>query len=85
MAPLILIIVIAAISTAVVAAWLWFQASGRTVRRISYRETLDAGDFNRIVTALNRAQLLNSRAAIATGISALCVAFRFLLDLLVRT
>lgn len=82
MASFIILADLAALTTALVAAWLWFRASARTVRRISYRETLDAGDFNRIVTALNRTQLLNGRAAIATGMSALCVVFRLLLDLL---
>jgi hypothetical protein len=72
---------IAAALSALLAAWLWFKASVRQVRRVSYHETLDAADFNRLVTALNRAQILNSRAAMATGVSALIVATRFLLDL----
>ncbi len=74
---------IAAALSALLAAWLWFKASVRQVRRVSYHETLDAADFNRLVTALNRAQILNSRAAMATGVSALIVATRFLLDLLI--
>jgi hypothetical protein len=84
MSLLITLADLAALASALVAAWLWFTASRRQVRRISYHETLDAADFNRIVTALNRAQVLNSRAAIATGVSALCVALRFALDLLTR-
>jgi len=84
MSTLILATDLAALVSALTASWLWFRASGSRVRRISYRETLDAADFNRIVTALNRAQLLNSRAAVATGVSALLVACRFLLDLLTR-
>jgi hypothetical protein len=84
MSLLVTLVELAALASAILAAWLWFQASRRKVRRISYRETLDAADFNRIITALNRAQLLNSRAAVATGVSALCVALRLTLNLLTR-
>lgn len=75
---------IGALVASLVAAWLWFHASRRTVRRISYQETLDAADFNRIVTAFNRTNLLNGRAAAASGVAALLVATRFLLDLIAR-
>jgi hypothetical protein len=43
---------------------------------------IDAADLNRIVTVLNRSQILNARAALATGISALFVAVRMILGLL---
>ncbi len=66
---------IAAALSALLAAWLWFKASVRQVRRVSYHETHDAADNNRLDTAMNRAQILNSRAAMATGVSALIVAF----------
>ncbi len=84
MSLLITIVDVTALLTALIAAWFWFRASERQVRRVSYRETLDAADYNRLVIALNRAQLLNSRAAIATGVSALLVAIRLFLDLLIR-
>jgi hypothetical protein len=84
MSLLIALADIAALLTALLAAWFWFRASERQVRRVSYRETLDAADYNRLVTALNRAQLLNIRAATATGVSALLVALRLFLDLLLR-
>ncbi len=84
MRSLIIAIDLAALGASIAAAWLWFQASRRTVRRISLHETLDAADFNRVVTALNRAQILNGRAALASGVAASCVALRFLLDALSR-
>lgn len=52
------------------AAWLWYIASRRRLRRISRFEALDSADLNRIVTTINRNSLLNSRAALATAISA---------------
>ncbi len=48
-----------ALSTALVAAWLWYRAGNCPTRRISLGETIDAQDFNRIVTAINRAGILN--------------------------
>jgi hypothetical protein len=81
---LIALVDVAAIATSLAAAWLWFQASRRTVRRVSYREELDAADLNRLVTALNRTNLLNGRAAAASGLAALLVAARFCLDLAQR-
>jgi hypothetical protein len=49
------------------AAVLWWQASSRSVRRISRFEELDAADINRIVVAINRNQILNRRTALATA------------------
>jgi hypothetical protein len=66
---------------AFIAAWLWFQASNRQLRRVSKHEELDALDINRIVVAYNRSQLFNGRAALATAVSALAVALRFLVHL----
>lgn len=68
---------LAALLSALAAAILWFRASGTTVRRISLKEELDAQDFNRIVTAMKRSQLLNRRAALATAISALAIAAKY--------
>lgn len=67
--------------SALVAAFLWWKASCNHVRRISVTEQLDAQDFNRIVIAINRTQLLNRRAAIATAMSALAIALKFAHDL----
>lgn len=64
------------------AGYLWLRASGRTVRRVSLNEDLDAADINRLVTAINRANILNRRAALAATASAVSVALRFLTDLL---
>jgi hypothetical protein len=58
------------------AAWLWYRASGSTVRRVARDEVLDAADLNRIIVAINRAQILNTRAALATAVSAALVSLR---------
>lgn len=64
------------------AGWLWLRASGRTVRRVSFTEELDASDINRLVTAINRASMLNRRAALAATASAVSVALGFLANML---
>lgn len=56
---------------ALAAGVLWLLASRRRLRRLSRSETFDHADFNRVVVALNRMQILNSRAALATAIAAL--------------
>ena len=63
-------------------AWLWYLASRHRTRRISRNEVLDAGDLNRIVTALNRTQILNSRAAITTACAAVLATIKLCLDVL---
>jgi hypothetical protein len=62
--------------------WLWWVASRHRVRRISRDEVLDAADINRIVTALNRTQILSSRAALATALAAVLAALRVCLTAL---
>ena len=74
---MILILDIIAMVTAFAAAWLWWQASCSTLRRVDKKEEFDYHDFNRLIVAYNRTQILNSRAALATALSALCVAGRF--------
>ena len=73
----ILILVSAALS-----AWFWWKASGKQLRRVAHNEELNSRDINRIVVNINRAQILNARAALATAISAALVAGRFLVTLL---
>ncbi len=68
------------IGFALASGWLWMSASRRKIRRVSKHENLDAADYNRIITALNRAQILNSRAALATGVAAMFAALRLLID-----
>jgi hypothetical protein len=69
-----------AVSAALASAWFWWLASRQRIRRIARHEELDAADMNRLITALNRAQILNSRAALATALTALFAAARLLLD-----
>jgi len=69
------------VATALLAAWWWYLAGSRRLRRLSRFEALDAADFNRIITAINRNNALSCRAALAAPCSAVCVAFRFAFDL----
>lgn len=73
-----------ACASALLAAIFWFAATDRRLRRISRFERLDHADLNRMVVAMNRSQILNRRAAAASGISALCVAARLALDAIER-
>jgi hypothetical protein len=73
-----------ALLSALIAAWLWYKASSNSVRRIDKDESLDHQDFNRLVVMMNRTQLLNRRAALATAASALAIALKFADDLLTR-
>jgi hypothetical protein len=66
--------------SALLAAWLWYLSGRRRIRRISRFEVLNHADINRIVTSLNRSNLLNRRAAFAAGASALALAIRFAVD-----
>lgn len=59
---------------------LWWTSSRHRVRRISRREALDAADINRLVGALNRAQMLNMRAAFMTACAGALAALRLALD-----
>ena len=65
------------------AAYLWFTASQPRHRRITRDETLDAADLNRIIVTLNRSQIANERAALATGAAGAALAVRLLIDLLI--
>ncbi len=74
-----------AISLAALAsAFFWLKASRQSFRRVSRQENLDAADINRLVTALNRSQILNGRAALSTALAAGLAALRFALDLVTR-
>lgn len=68
--------------SAAASAWFWWKASGKQLRRIARHEELNSHDINRIVVNINRAQILNARAALATAVSAALVAIRYLVSLL---
>ncbi len=74
---MILALDISAMMTALAAAWFWWLASHAVMRRVEKDEVIDNHDLNRLVVSFNRTQILNSRAALATALSALCVAARF--------
>ncbi|PZN95253.1 MAG: hypothetical protein DCF30_19215 [Hyphomicrobiales bacterium] len=61
---------------ALASSCLWWLASRQRLRRISRLETLDAADMNRLVTALNRTQIFNSRAALLASLTAALAATR---------
>ena len=81
MAWVVMLLDFLAILSALGAAWLWYAAGRRPVRRIARAEVLDAADINRLVIAINRSAILNRRAALATAASAACVGLRFLASL----
>ncbi len=64
---LIVLLDIAIVAAALASSWLWWLASRQRIRRIKRGEILDHADINRLVTAMNRTQILNSRAALATA------------------
>jgi hypothetical protein len=72
----------AALLTTVAAALFWYRASQRGLRRLTIHETFDYHDLNRIVNAINRNNILNRRAALASGGSALLIGLRMMVDLL---
>jgi uncharacterized protein with ACT and thioredoxin-like domain len=67
---------------AMLSGWLWFNASRKLVRRISKHEQLDSIDLNRIIVAMNRTQMLNARAALATAAAATLAGLRIALGTL---
>lgn len=73
---------VAIIAAAVASAWFWLQASGKPLRRVSKLEEFNHADINRVVTALNRARILNARAALATALAAFLAGLRAALDFL---
>jgi uncharacterized SAM-binding protein YcdF (DUF218 family) len=79
---IIIVLDLVAIVAALVASWLWLRASANRVRRVSYDEQLTPADMNRIVVSINRSQILNSQAALATAVSAIAVAVRMIIGLI---
>jgi hypothetical protein len=65
-----------ALFSALAAAFLWFKASSVFVRRVQKNEAINSLDLNRVVTSINRTQMLNRRAALATALSALAIALK---------
>lgn len=78
----ILAVDFATLSAALASGILWWQASRRRLRRVSRHEELNSADLNRIIVALNRAQILNSRAAKTTAVAALFAGTSMMLHLI---
>lgn len=68
------------IAAALASGWLWWLASRQRFRRVKRAEELNHLDINRIVTAMNRTQILNSRAALATAVAAVLAGIRLSLN-----
>lgn len=81
MSTAIILLDAAIITAALLSAWFWHLASQTRMRRVSRNEIFDAADFNRVVTAMNRVQILSARAAAATAAAAGLAGLRLLLDL----
>jgi hypothetical protein len=73
---------LAIVACAAASGLFWYIASRRQMRRISRSEVLDSMDFNRIIVAFNRAQILNRRAALATSATGMLAAVRLCLDMI---
>lgn len=65
---------------ALLSAYLWWLASRQRLRRVSRLEEFDAADINRILTAVNRAQILSSRAALAASFVAALASIRMVVQ-----
>jgi hypothetical protein len=78
---LMILLDLAIVACAATSGLFWYLASRRQVRRISRSEVLDSRDFNRLIVAFNRAQLLNRRAAMATSATGILAAIRLCLDI----
>lgn len=76
---IIYVLDLAIVTFALAASLLWLRSSRGRVRRVCRHETFDQADYNRLVTALNRTQILNSQAALATSIATGLTAVRFVL------
>ena len=82
MAIIVVLLDLSIVAAALVSTALWMMASRRRVRRVSRHEELDAADMNRLITAMNRTQILNARAALATAVATLLAGARVFLDVL---
>ncbi len=76
MTILFLLLDLSIVAAAFLSGVFWWQASRKRLRRICRDEMLDHADFNRMVVAYNRTQILNARAAIATAIAGILATMR---------
>ena len=71
MRTLLILLDLGVVAAALLSGLFWWQASRKRLRRVSRFEEMSNADLNRIIVALNRAQILNSRAAKTTSVAAL--------------
>lgn len=77
-----LLLDLAIVAAAFLSGVFWWLASRKRLRRICRNEVLDHADFNRLVVAYNRTQILNARAAIATAAAGVLAAIRLSVTLI---
>ena len=61
---------ICAIAASIAAAVLWYRASATEIHRVTFHEVFDYHDLNRVIVAINRNNLRNRSAALASAIAA---------------
>ena len=71
MRTLLFLLDLGVVAAALLSGLFWWQASRKRLRRVSRFEEMSNADLNRIIVALNRAQILNSRAVKTTSVAAL--------------
>jgi hypothetical protein len=76
MTMMFLLLDLSIVAAAFLSGMFWWLASLKRLRRIYRDEVLDHADFNRMVVAYNRTQILNARAAIATAAAGILAAIR---------
>lgn len=76
MTILFLLLDLSIVAAAFLSGMFWWLASRKRLRRICRDEILDHADFNRMVVAYNRTQILNGRAAVTTAAAGILAAIR---------
>ncbi|OBX19239.1 hypothetical protein A9995_08955 [Erythrobacter sp. QSSC1-22B] len=76
MTILFLLLDLSIVAAAFLSGMFWWLASRKRLRHICRSEILDHADFNRMVVAHNRTQILNARAAVATATAGILAAIR---------
>jgi hypothetical protein len=70
---------IATLAMPAAAAWFWHLASSDKLHRVSIDEQFDYHDLNRVIVAINRNNIRNRRAALASALAVLLLSVDLLL------
>lgn len=60
-----------ALVASALATWFWYLASNAHIHRVTFNETFDYHDLNRVIVAINRNSARNRRAALASALTAM--------------